>query len=143
MKKTPLLKHGRAVHQSHRLSQFTTSISDHRLQSTLRSHAAFPQAIDQALPRRFALVVSHLPVQDLAFATAISPQAQRHQQHYFLAVAFLALAAPLVHLEGVRLRLHPQPDAIKLHPSRHLRNALVASLLQQGFDLIDALIDGP
>jgi hypothetical protein len=83
-----------------------------------------------------------LPIQDLPFATAIRPQPQRDQHHHLLSRALLALPPAFVQLDGLRLGLLAQPNAIELHYGRNITDRLTACLLKQRLYLIDALVDG-
>jgi hypothetical protein len=92
-------------------------------------------------PCRFPLIVSHLPVQDLPFATAISPEPKGDQKHGLLAGALMPLALAFVQLDGLGLALHAQPNAVELHYGRYLGDGFTACLLKEGFDLIDAFVN--
>ena len=115
--------------------------ASHGLQPVLRPHTPFPQAIDQRFPRLFAFTVGHLPVQDLAFAAAIGPEAKGDQQHHLLACSLMTLALTFVQLDGVRLALHAQPNAIELDASRDIGDGFAVRLPKERFDLIDAFVD--
>src|SRR5216684_7511099 len=93
------------------------------------------------LPRRFALPIGHLPIQNLPLATAIRPEPQRDQQHDLFPLALLALASALVQRDGVRLGLLAQPNAIELHHGRHIDDRFTVGELSQRLYLIDALVD--
>jgi hypothetical protein len=105
-------------------------------------HAAFPKPMHQPFPSGLALSISHLPVQNLPFAAAIAPQAERDEDDDFLASALMALATAFVHLDDLRLRLQAQPNAIELHHGRNIGDGVTMRLLKQGLNLIDPLVDG-
>lgn len=94
------------------------------------------------VPCGFALSISHVPIQDLPSATAIGPEAKCYQQHYFLSRFLLTLALAFVQLDGVRLGLQAQPNAIELYHRRHLADRVTVRELSQRLDLINALVDG-
>jgi hypothetical protein len=72
-----------------------------------------------------------LPIQDLPLATAICPQSQRDEHHHLLSLALFALTPAFVQLDGVRLGLHAQPNAIELHHGRHIGDRFTARLPQE------------
>ena len=54
----------------------------------------------------------------------------------------LPLALAFVHLDGFRLGLQAQPNAIELHHGRNITDRLTVCELSQRLNLIDALVDG-
>jgi hypothetical protein len=72
-------------------------------------------------------------------ATAIRPQPQRDQHHRLLS---LALPLAFVQLDGLRLGVLAQPNAIELHHGRHIDDRFTARLPKQRLYLIDTVVDG-
>src|SRR5260370_25704729 len=87
-------------------------------------------------PRRFALPVSHLPIQDLPFTTAIRPEPERDEQHHLPARSLLSRALAFFQLNGVRLGLDVQPTAIELHHPEHFTNRFTPCELSQRLHLL-------
>jgi hypothetical protein len=63
--------------------------------------------------------------------------------HLLFALALLPLALPFIVLEGLRLGLQAEPNAIEPHQGRDLREGGTMRLLKQGCDLIDPVVDRP
>jgi hypothetical protein len=83
MEDAALLNDGGAVHPRHGFPSFTATISHHGLQPILRTHPAFPETMHEGIPGGFAFSIGQLPIENLAPTTAIRPQAQRNEHHYF------------------------------------------------------------
>src|SRR5260370_22032392 len=133
--------HRVSIPQGDGLSQPSPAMADPRLHPRLRAQAPFPQPMHKRLPRRFALPIGDLPIQDLPLATAIRPQPQRDQHYHLLSLALLALTLAFVQLDGLRLGLLAQPNAIELHHGRPIDDRVTARLPKPRLYLIDAVLD--
>jgi hypothetical protein len=84
---------------------------------------------------------SNVPIQH--FSPALFPKGECDSDHLFLARSLFPSALFAIRLDLLSLLLNGHPNAIKLHDWRGGRNALPSHLLDEGFDLVDALIECP
>src|SRR5437588_45363 len=96
--------------------------------------------MQQDFPMGMLFTGSHLPIED--FTPTIFPEAEGNQDHDLFAGALFSFPLALILLDLLLLALDRDPDAIELHHAGSGRKGAGTHVLDERFDLVDALIDG-